>query len=186
MLEFSGNSSPPTPSLPCLPPPDDPISVTLCALSCLASEFRTLCSQLPSCLKEQEGGNPRLAWVALSSLCPPSSPVFSSSLVSWGRVGHKRCRISPLCSLSPLSQFPPGLKEAKENRALLRLPLSGSLSLPAPGRWFTHSPPPPPPWQNLALVSGFCRAPRVKRLGSHWTLYFSPVHPSPPPTQGDI
>lgn len=96
---------------------------------------------VPSSLQVTRGSREEiLAWPGWPSFLPALPPQFSSNLVSWGRVGHKS-RISPLCSLSPpLSQFPPGLKEAKENRELLQLSLSGSPSLPAPGRWFTPSP----------------------------------------------
>lgn len=97
----------------------------------------------------------------------PTPLLLPSCLLGEGRT--QKPDLSSLQPLPPLPQFPPGLKEAKENRALLRLPLS----LPLPHFLLGEDgllAPPSPPWQILALVSSFCRAPRVKRLDSNWTL----------------
>lgn len=104
----------------------------------------------------------------------PTPLLLPSCLLGEGRT--QKPDLSSLQPLPPLPQFPPGLKEAKENRALLRLPLS----LPLPHFLLGEDgllAPPSPPWQILALVSSFCRAPRVKRLDSNWTLLFLSISP---------
>lgn len=88
-------------------------------------------------------------------------PYLLPAFTSWGKVGHKG-RIflpAPSSSLWPLFLSLPGLAEAKENRALPQPTLPLSLTSCSGGRWFTPS---PPLAQDLALVSSFSRASRIR------------------------
>lgn len=110
------------------------------------------------------------------------SPLLSSFLLQSCLLGEGRTQTPPpdLSSLQSLPSLPvPSRAEGGQRKQSASLAPSLWLSFTScSGKMVYSLAPPPPPWQNLALVSGFCRAPRVKRLGSNWTLYFSPVHPS--------
>lgn len=127
-------------------------------LACLASHFQPIQSPLHTAVLS-------LVWLLILGLCVPSSlhvtrssreeilacPGWPSHLPHphpppilfqpclLGEGSTQKPDLSSLQPLSPLSQFPPGLKEAKENRGFSSSLCSSPL-LPAPGRWFALSP----------------------------------------------